>query len=120
MPRLETGHPAPAPRDSEAAPAAEQRGTTQAWRDDGADTRADTRLDVDGETARGLRRPHSFRRGESVEVEGRPGVELMVEGYDESGRVLCSFWEGVHRSQAPFAEERLHRVATELVPYWAG
>jgi uncharacterized protein YodC (DUF2158 family) len=37
-----------------------------------------------------------FQVGDVVRLKP-DGLDMMVEGFDEAGRVLCSFWEGVSR-----------------------
>jgi uncharacterized protein YodC (DUF2158 family) len=57
-----------------------------------------------------------FQPGQLVRVRGTGGPEMLVEGYDETGRVLCSFWEGVSRKSAPFCEGDLERLALPSPP----
>lgn len=51
-----------------------------------------------------------FRPGELVRVRGTNGPEMLVEGYDQAGKVLCSFWEGVSRKLAAFPEDGLEKI----------
>jgi uncharacterized protein YodC (DUF2158 family) len=59
---------------------------------------------------------HLFRPGELVRVQGTAGPEMLVEGYDQAGKVLCSFWEGVSRKLAAFPEEILERIPPATAP----
>jgi uncharacterized protein YodC (DUF2158 family) len=55
-----------------------------------------------------------FRPGDPVQQGGR-SEELLVEGYDDFGRVICSFWEGAKRARAAFREAELKKVP---LPPW--
>jgi uncharacterized protein YodC (DUF2158 family) len=50
-----------------------------------------------------------FQVGDMVRVKP-DGPDMMVEGFDEAGRVLCSFWEGVTRKLDYFAEADLEQI----------
>jgi hypothetical protein len=52
----------------------------------------------------------AFRPGEPVQQAGR-SEELIVEGYDPLGRVICSYWAGISRAKAAFQEAELRKVA---------
>jgi uncharacterized protein YodC (DUF2158 family) len=54
--------------------------------------------------------PRSFQPGDAVRVKGGDGSEMFVEGYDASGRVLCSLWASIHRETRPFAKEALEVI----------
>jgi hypothetical protein len=41
---------------------------------------------------------------------------MLVEGYDEAGKVICSLWEGVSRRLLAFPEEILERVPPAVSP----
>jgi uncharacterized protein YodC (DUF2158 family) len=51
-----------------------------------------------------------FQPGDPIRVKGTDGPEMMVEGYDAGGQVVCSFWEGVSRKQVSFPEASLERI----------
>jgi uncharacterized protein YodC (DUF2158 family) len=54
--------------------------------------------------------PRSFQPGVAVREKGGDNSEMVVEGYDADGRVLCSLWAGIHRETRPFAEEALEVI----------
>jgi hypothetical protein len=58
----------------------------------------------------------AFQIGDPVRVIGGDGTELVVDAYDEAGGVVCSFWEGVKRSQATFPESALEKLPLSSPP----
>lgn len=59
---------------------------------------------------------HLFQPGDLVHVRGANGPEMLVEGYDQAGRVLCSYWEGVSRKTSAFPEGILEKIPPSLRP----
>jgi len=57
----------------------------------------------------------TFRPGVVVRQAGG-SVELMVEGYDHLGRVICSFWDGIRRAKAAFQEAELSIIVGNHLP----
>ena len=53
----------------------------------------------------------TFRPGDVARPAGRD-VELIVEGYDETGRVICWYWRGTTVTKAAFREAELEKVVT--------
>jgi uncharacterized protein YodC (DUF2158 family) len=51
-----------------------------------------------------------FQSGDPVREKGGSGPDMLVEGYDGSGKVICSFWEGVSRGQKNLSEALLEKV----------
>jgi hypothetical protein len=56
----------------------------------------------------------TFRPGAVARQAGRD-VELIVDGYDEMGRVICWYWQGATLTKATFREAELEKVAP---PRW--
>jgi uncharacterized protein YodC (DUF2158 family) len=56
----------------------------------------------------------TFRPGDVARHVGRD-VELVVEGYDQMGRVICWYWLGAMLTKAAFREAELEKVVT---PRW--
>ena len=59
---------------------------------------------------------HLFQPGDLVRVRGADGPEMLVEGYDQAGKVECSFWEGVSRKSAAFPEGILEKIPPPVPP----
>ncbi len=60
---------------------------------------------------------HLFQPGDLVRVQGgSDGPEMLVEGYDQAGKVLCSYWEGVSRKLAAFPEDVLEKIPPPAQP----
>lgn len=57
-----------------------------------------------------------FKPGEPVRHSGGIGQDMLVEGYDEAGRVICSFWEGITRKQQAFSEDDLEKIPSDSPP----
>ena len=51
----------------------------------------------------------TFKPGDPVR-ERETEREMVVEGYDADGRVVCSFWQGVARIFAPYLEAELVKI----------
>jgi uncharacterized protein YodC (DUF2158 family) len=54
-----------------------------------------------------------FQPGDPVrkrQTNGEPAIEMIVEGYDPFGRVICSFWKGTSRDTDTFWEMELEKI----------
>ena len=51
----------------------------------------------------------TFRPGDPVRQIGSDR-EMVVEGFDDTGRVICSFWKGIAREKATFSETELEKM----------
>jgi uncharacterized protein YodC (DUF2158 family) len=56
----------------------------------------------------------TFRPGD-VARHAERGVELVVDRYDQMGRVICWYWQGATLTKAAFREAELEKV---VVPRW--
>jgi uncharacterized protein YodC (DUF2158 family) len=54
-----------------------------------------------------------FQRGDLVR-QSEIGLEMRVEGYNEAGRVICSFVKGIARIRTSFPETELEKVPPPL------
>ena len=61
--------------------------------------------------------PTLFQAGDRVRLKGSDESELIVEGYDDSGKVICSFWRGIQRDEGVFAEEALEKTPNQFPPH---
>jgi hypothetical protein len=52
-----------------------------------------------------------FQTGNWVRLKVAKGRVMLVEGYDNAGRVLCSYWKAGIRIQRPYPEPVLERQA---------
>jgi hypothetical protein len=57
----------------------------------------------------------TFRPGDPVRQTGSD-LELVVEGYDDTGRVICSFRKGIARETAAVVEPELERIPLPPLP----
>jgi uncharacterized protein YodC (DUF2158 family) len=60
--------------------------------------------------------PQAFKIGDAVRVRGGDGTEMVVDGFDATGNVICSFWQGVRRVQAAFRAATLEKSAPPPLP----
>jgi uncharacterized protein YodC (DUF2158 family) len=56
-----------------------------------------------------MRMSAAFQPGDPVRQHGA-SEEMIVEGYDDDGRVICSYWQGITRAKAAFLETDLEPI----------
>ena len=56
-----------------------------------------------------MRMGAAFQRGDAVRQPGT-SREMVVEGYDDDGRVLCALWKGIAKVTFTFLEKDLEKI----------